>query len=185
MWTENVSVYALHEAGVDERIIAMWAELRPAVLYFLRHRNGQHKAAHIRAAQTHLLKFAQLAHEHFGLDELATFQLHTCMVHLGEQARECGPVAFAAEWWIERLMQVRVVTARLSLQATWPPAWLHRKCSTPALHAGLMHSVKLCIDYTVVTAGVQADCQVSQHSAPRACRRESLAGHGRPRPLSP
>ena len=106
MWTENVSVFALHEAGVDDRVIAMWAELRPAVLYFLRHRNGQHKAQHIQKAQTHLLKFARLAHQHFGLHELATFQLHTCLVHLGEQAYDCGPTAFAGEWWIERLMQV-------------------------------------------------------------------------------
>ena len=106
VWTENVSVYALDGVDVDQRILDMWAQLRPAVLYFLRHASGQHKAVHIDKAQQHLLEYARLVGLHFGLHELATFQLHTCMVHLVDQARECGPTAFAGEWWIERLMQV-------------------------------------------------------------------------------
>ena len=106
VWTEIVAPYALHGVDVDERILAMWAELRPAVLFYLRHANGQHKREHIAAAQAHLLNYAKLVSQHFGLHELATFQLHTCMVHLADQARECGPTAFSAEWWIERLMQV-------------------------------------------------------------------------------
>jgi hypothetical protein len=51
----------------------------------------------------------------WNMHELMTFKLHTCLVHVPEQAWQCGPTAFAAEWWVERLMQVfkRVLKSNL------------------------------------------------------------------------
>ena len=105
-WTDTVSVYALHEAGVPDRIMEMWGHLRTAVIYFLRYTENQHSEADIDAAQNEIFKYAAMVQETFGLHELATHNLHTCMAHVAEQARECGATAFDAEWWLERLMQV-------------------------------------------------------------------------------
>jgi hypothetical protein len=48
------------------------------------------------------------------MHELMTINLHTCLLHVAYQATACGPTALAAEWWLERLMQVfkRVVKYR-------------------------------------------------------------------------
>jgi len=51
-WTDTVSVYALKDAVVDERILAMWGHLRAAVVYFMRYQPGQHTEENIDAAQT-------------------------------------------------------------------------------------------------------------------------------------
>ena len=114
-WTDLVASFAFEGVdSVDERITEMWAHLQPAVVYFMRFLGGQHKAEHIATAQDHLLQYAKLAEQHFGMHELLTYQLHVCLVHVAEQAHRCGPTAFAAEWWVERLMQVfkRIVKYR-------------------------------------------------------------------------
>lgn len=84
----------------------MWGHLRTAVVYFMRYQEGQHQPEHIDAAQDALFQYSVLVQEHFDTNHLMTFQLHTCMAHVAEQARLCGPTAFAAEWWLERCMQV-------------------------------------------------------------------------------
>lgn len=105
-WADTVSAYALHEAGVDERIMQMWGHLRKATIYFMRYQYGQHQEAYIDEAQEALFQYTCLVQEYFGMNELMTFQLHTCLVHVADQARRCGPTAFAGEWWLERCMQV-------------------------------------------------------------------------------
>lgn len=105
-WADTVAAYALHEVGVDERILEMWGHLHTATVYFMRYQEGQHEQEHIDAAQEALFQYSVLVQQHFGTNELMTFQLHTCMAHVAEQARHCGPTAFAAEWWLERCMQV-------------------------------------------------------------------------------
>lgn len=105
-WADTVAAYALHESGIDARILEMWGHLRSATVYFMRHQFGQHQEKYIDAAQQELFRYSALVQEHFGMNELMTFQLHTCMAHVADQARHCGPTAFAAEWWLERCMQV-------------------------------------------------------------------------------
>lgn len=113
-WTDTVSLFALHDVPVDSRILDMWGHLRAAVVFFMRHLENQQKRNNIATAQDHLYQYARLVQQHFGTHALMTFQLHTCMVHVAEQAEECGPLAFAGEWWVERLMQVfkRIVKYR-------------------------------------------------------------------------
>ena len=41
----------------------------------------------------------------WNMTELMTHNLHTCICHVPEQAKKCGPTAFAGEGWLERLMQ--------------------------------------------------------------------------------
>lgn len=105
-WTDCVSAYALFQAGVDPEILEMWGHLKKATIYFMRFQHNQHQEEYIREAQDSLLKYATLVQEAFGTRELMTFQLHTCMAHIADQARHCGPTAFAGEWWLERCMQV-------------------------------------------------------------------------------
>lgn len=105
-WADTVSAYALHDAGVDDRILEMWGELRKATIFFMRYQHGQHKEEYIAEAQTALFRYTAMVQDTFGMNELMTFQLHTCMAHAADQARMCGPTAFAGEWWLERCMQV-------------------------------------------------------------------------------
>lgn len=105
-WADTVSAYALHEAGVDERILEMWGHLRKATVFFMRYQHGQHQEEFIAEAQDALFQYTSLVQENFGMNELLTFQLHTCLAHVAEQARKCGATAFAGEWWLERCMQV-------------------------------------------------------------------------------
>ena len=103
-WTEP---YVLHDSGIDKRIMEMWDELRPGSLHFLRYHPDQHTSAGIDAAQNHLLQNAKLVDANFGIASkaLVTHQLHVVCVHFAEQARQWGPLAFACEWWVERMMQ--------------------------------------------------------------------------------
>ena len=114
MWTDLVSVFALDGVDVDKTIREMWGNLRKCVIYFIRCQAGQQDPALINDAQDCLLRYARLVEETWGMQQLMTHNLHTCLVHLPEQAKLCGAVAFAAEWWLERLMQVfkRVVKYR-------------------------------------------------------------------------
>jgi hypothetical protein len=105
-WTDTVSVYAMHEAGVHKTILKMWGHLRAAIVFFMRHQPGQHTSKRIEKAQEELLAYACLVQKTWNMHELMTHNLHTCLVHLPEQAKKCGPTAFAGEWWLERLMQV-------------------------------------------------------------------------------
>lgn len=105
-WADTVAAYALYEAGVDDRIMEMWGCLKTATVYFMRYQEGKHKEEYIKEAQDALFKYSVLVQEAFGTNELMTFQLHTCMAHVAEQARQCGPTAYAGEWWLERCMQV-------------------------------------------------------------------------------
>lgn len=113
-WTDTVSLYALHDVDVDPRILQMWGHLRKGVTYFLRYLEGQHKQQHIDDAQQELFEYTKLVQQHFGMHELMTYQLHTTMAHAAGQAQACGPHAFSAEFWVERLMQVfkRIVKYR-------------------------------------------------------------------------
>lgn len=106
-WSEVVAPYVLHDSGVDQRILDMWHELRTGLLYFLRYHPGQHSDAAIDAAQNHLLRYAALVERNYGIARkaLVTHQLHVVCVHFAEQAKQWGPLAFAGEWWVERLMQ--------------------------------------------------------------------------------
>ena len=65
-WTDLVASFAFEGvADVDERITEMLGHLQPAVLYFMRFVDGQHKRDHILKAQWHLLQYAphqQLRH---------------------------------------------------------------------------------------------------------------------------
>lgn len=106
VWTDTVSSYVLHEAGVDPLILEMWGHLKKATIYFLRFQPGQHKEEHIAEAQDALYQYANLVQQHFRMNELMTFQLHSCMHHVADQARYSGPTAFDGEWWLERCMQV-------------------------------------------------------------------------------
>lgn len=103
-WADTVSLCALHGVGVDERILEMWGHLRHAVLFIMRYIEGQHKQEHIDGAQEHLMRYTELVQLHFGMHELCTFQLHTLMAHAPEQAALCGPMAYVAEFWVERFM---------------------------------------------------------------------------------
>ena len=105
-WTDTVSVCALKDANVHPKLLEMWGHLRTAVVYFMRYQEGQHSDELINEAQDALLKYAQLVEATWNYKELATHNLHTCMLHVPEQARACGATAFAGEWWLERLMQV-------------------------------------------------------------------------------
>lgn len=105
-WADTVAPYALHNAEVDERILVMWGHLRKAVMFFMHFQPGQHTEEHIAQAQEDLFQYARLVQEAFDTSQLMTFQLHTVMAHAAEQARACGPTAYACEWWLERLMQV-------------------------------------------------------------------------------
>jgi hypothetical protein len=105
-WTDTVSVFALHDAGVHPTILKMWGHLRTACIFFMRYHPGQHTEEHIQGAQDHLLTYARLVTTTWKMHELMTLNLHTCLVHVPEQARRCRPTAYAGEWWLERLMQV-------------------------------------------------------------------------------
>ena len=113
-WTDTVSLFALHDVDVDARILDMWGHLRAAVIFFMRYLGNQQQQRYIDEAQEHLFQYAQLVQRNFGTHSLMTFQLHTCMAHVAEQAAQCGAPAFAGEWWVERLMQVfkRIVKYR-------------------------------------------------------------------------
>jgi hypothetical protein len=106
VWTDTVSTFALHGVSMPEALQRMWGHLRAAVVYFMRYQANQHQCEHIDAAQDHLLKYGRLVQRTWNMQELMTFNLHTCMLHVPEQVKLCGPLAFAAEWWLERLMQV-------------------------------------------------------------------------------
>jgi hypothetical protein len=84
----------------------MWGHLRSAVFYFLQYQQGQHTQEHIERAQDELLQYGRLVQETWNMEELLKNNLHTCMLHVPEQVRLCGAAAFAAEQWLERLMQV-------------------------------------------------------------------------------
>jgi hypothetical protein len=105
-WTDTVSAFALHDAGVHPTILKMWGHLRASIVFFMRYQHGQHSEEHIQSARDELLAYSRLVTETWNMHELMTLNLHTCLVHVPEQARQCGPTAFAAEWWLERLMQV-------------------------------------------------------------------------------
>ena len=105
MWTDTVSFYALHDVGVPDVIMKMWGHLRAGVLYFMRYLQNQHSEEGIKEAQDELFSYEALVQETFGMHELMTHNLHTCVSHVPDQARECGATAFAGEWWLERLMQ--------------------------------------------------------------------------------
>jgi hypothetical protein len=106
VWTDTVSAFALHGVRVPQVLRRMWGHLRKAVLYFMRYQPNQHALQHLEEAQNELLRYGRLVESTWHLHELATFNLHTCVVHVPEQARLCGATGFAAEWWVERLMQV-------------------------------------------------------------------------------
>jgi hypothetical protein len=84
----------------------MWGHLRAALIFFMRYQPGQHTEEHIQAAQDQLLAYTRLVSSTWKMHELMTLNLHTCLVHVPEEARRCGPTAFVGEWWLERLMQV-------------------------------------------------------------------------------
>jgi hypothetical protein len=92
----------------------MWGQVRNGVPYILRYQPGQHTTEHINGAQDELLEYAHLVQKAWNMHELMTINLHTCLVHVADQATACGPTAVASEWWLERLMQVfeRVVKYR-------------------------------------------------------------------------
>jgi hypothetical protein len=106
VWTDTVSAFALHGVDMPKVLLRMWGHLRAAVLYFMRFQPNQHQPKYIDAAQDELLQYGRLAQETWNMQELMTFNLHTCMLHVPEQVRLCGALAFSAEWWLERLMQV-------------------------------------------------------------------------------
>lgn len=106
VWADTVANYALHDVGIDERILTMWGHLKSATIYYLRFQTGQHQDEYLQEARDHLWEYTKLVQTHFASNELLSFQLHYCMAHLGEQAAFCGPTALAGEWWLERCMQV-------------------------------------------------------------------------------
>jgi hypothetical protein len=59
-WTDTVSLFALHGAGVHPTILRMWGHLRAACMFFMRYWPGQHPEEHIQGAQDHLLAYDRL-----------------------------------------------------------------------------------------------------------------------------
>ena len=107
VWMEVVAPYILHNSGIDERILEMWDNLRAGLLYHFRYHPGQHTEQLIDEAQNRLLRYADLVEKHYGVARkaLVTHQLHAAVVHFAEQALRWGPLAYAGEWWVERMMQ--------------------------------------------------------------------------------
>ena len=99
----TTSFLAFHKAKLDPWIMKAFGHLRSGIKFFLEYHPGQHQEDHIAHAQNEMCRYAVMAEEAFGQHELMTHQLHQCVVHLAEQARLCGPVAFATEGWVERL----------------------------------------------------------------------------------
>lgn len=163
-WSEVVAPYVLLDSGVDERIMDMWHELRTGLLYFLRYQPGQHTEAAIDDAQNHLLRYAALVERNYGIARkaLVTHQLHVVCVHFAEQARQWGPLAFAAEWWVERLMQrfKRITKYRTTRFAADPCCWL-------------------LVAFAVQKWHLVSSSMVSGAQVPRPRRRQLLAHAGR------
>jgi hypothetical protein len=106
VWTDTGSVFALNDVELPTPLQRMWGHLRATVPYFLRFRQNQHNPQHVEEAQNGLLRYGHLVQRTWSMQELATFNLHTCMLHAPQQVRLCGAAAFATEWWLECLMQV-------------------------------------------------------------------------------
>jgi hypothetical protein len=106
-WTNTMSAFALQGVDMPDVLMQMRGHLRTAVVYFLCYRANQHSKECIdKALDALLLQYGHLVQETWNMQELMTHNLHTCMLHVSEQARLCGAAAFASEWWLERLMQV-------------------------------------------------------------------------------
>ena len=99
----TTSYLAFHKAGLDPWIMKAFGHLRAGIKFFLEYCPGQHQEQHIENAQNEMCQYAVMVEAAFGQHELMTHQLHQCVVHLAEQARMCGPVAFATEGWVERM----------------------------------------------------------------------------------
>jgi hypothetical protein len=106
VWADTVSVFALHAVQMPDVLQLMWSHLRKAVLYFLCFLQNQHQPKHLEEAQGELLGYGCLVQSTWNMQELTTFNLHTCVLHVPEQVRLCEAAAFSSEWWVERLMQV-------------------------------------------------------------------------------
>lgn len=123
-WMEVVAPWVLLDVGIDDRILEMWTHLRNGLMYHLRYHPGQHTPERIAQAQLELLKYATLVEEAFGHAKkaLVTHQLHVVVVHFAEQALLWGPLAFALEMWVERLMQEfkRITKYRTTRCACFP-----------------------------------------------------------------
>jgi hypothetical protein len=86
----------------------MWQHLRKGLLYFMSYAKGQHREALWKRARNYLLRDARLAEENTqGGKRLCTQQLHTAVRHLVDHVDWYGPSAFRAEFWVERMVQLR------------------------------------------------------------------------------
>jgi hypothetical protein len=106
----------------------LWKPLRQGLLYFLSYRKGQHRPELWNTARNHLLQCARLVEETSGGKHLCTVQLHSAVAHLVDYVELYGPAAFRAEFWVERMVQVRGLmspqwTFASSVITTWPQCW--------------------------------------------------------------
>jgi hypothetical protein len=100
--------YVLSAEEVPQCVRDLCAPLHRVVTFFCRYTLGQTAACQLVEASKAALEFAAKAEAAFRRAALATHQLHVVPVHLALVAAEWGPTAFLCEYWIERLMQVRV-----------------------------------------------------------------------------
>jgi hypothetical protein len=82
VFTDQPSPWITEGVGIDEQILAMWRDLRAAVVYYLRYRPGQEHPSHAKAAQESLFRYASAAEAAFGKLQLCTSNLHLCVVHM-------------------------------------------------------------------------------------------------------
>jgi hypothetical protein len=85
------------------------APLWLAVAFFMRYRPGQESDEQVDSAQRHFLQYASMVQKIFKLKKLATLQLHTAAVHLPRTAKAWGPIRFCLEFWLEHMVQVRLM----------------------------------------------------------------------------
>ena len=118
-WQVFISVVSPLVCSADsfpKEVLALWAPLRKALLYFTRYSDGQHTKAGWEEARGSLLSYARLAENTFRMHKLLTHQLHYAVVHLVDLVQAYGPSSFRMEFWVERMMQVlkRVTKFRTS-----------------------------------------------------------------------
>jgi len=108
-WQVFISVVSPLVCSADrfpKEVLALWAPLRKALLYFTRYSDGQHTKAGWEEARGSLLSYARLAEKTFRMHKLLTHQLHYAVVHLVDLMQAYGPSSFQMEFWVERMMQV-------------------------------------------------------------------------------
>lgn len=87
-------------------------------MYFIDYRFGQHQEDLINQAQDQMAFYASLIESKLATKQLCTVQLHTCVFHLPEMVRMCGPAVFRLELWIERVMQELQRTTKYRTMST-------------------------------------------------------------------